>query len=187
MCDKLTFMVPELGQSPCQTILMLKIKMLIFEAYPSSSGGRDINLNGFCFIQTGSFFKSIKGREPALKSAGLLSLYGSKLLSRWKRRDRQAWNDTSLKVLIPLLIFGEKRTNSSNYSTNSGTLNTSAHIVMILNCQATEDKMLTKCKTQGNLLTQSRRTKMSRAITIILRRGPEQTQEISRASHFYNM
>ena len=123
MCDKLTFMVPELGQSPCQTILMLKIKMLIFEAYPSSSGGRDINLNGFCFVQTGSFFKSIKGREPALKSAGLLSLYGSKLLSRWKRRDRQAWNDTSLKVLIPLLIFGEKRTNSSNYSTNSGTLN----------------------------------------------------------------
>ena len=36
---KLTFTIPELGQSLCQTILMLKIKVLMFEAYPSSSGG----------------------------------------------------------------------------------------------------------------------------------------------------
>ena len=126
MCDKLTFVVPELGQSPCQTILMLKIKMLIFEAYPSSSGGRDINLNGCCFVQTGSFFLSIKGRAGS-KISRTPRFVWFKALSRWKWRDRQAWNDTSLKVLIPLLIFGEKRTNSSNYSTNSGTQHKCTH------------------------------------------------------------
>lgn len=63
MCDKLTFMVPELGQPPCQTILMLKIKMLIFEAYPSSSGGRDIHLNVLLLTKQGVSLKALKAES----------------------------------------------------------------------------------------------------------------------------
>lgn len=61
MCDKLTFMVPELGQSPLPDNFDVEDEMLIFEAY-SSSGGRDINLNGFCFVQTGSL-KALKAES----------------------------------------------------------------------------------------------------------------------------
>lgn len=40
LCEiKLNFAVLELGQSLSQTILMWKIKVLVFEAHPSSSGG----------------------------------------------------------------------------------------------------------------------------------------------------
>lgn len=89
-----------------------------------------------------SFFQSIKGRELALKSVGLLDLYGSKLLSRWKwkRAGSPKWYFTQSPN--PTIDFGGKK--ELTVASIQGAVNTSAHILWFWIPRKLEEKMLAK-------------------------------------------
>lgn len=71
--------------------------------------GSEIDFKWGLLHPSKSFFQSIKGRELALKSVGILDFMVQSSSPDENEREQEAWNDILLKVLIPQLIFRGKK------------------------------------------------------------------------------